>query len=111
MSLVIILLAGITYFIDNNSEEEIQVEIHELGIKILDNFYDYSKIANFWIIYNGEYAQYLRLKISKSSISQIDLDIDNQIASDLKQILSNYIQESDDSEMTLLEKTIKLLKL
>lgn len=111
MSFVIILLSGLMYFMDNNSEDTINVEIHELWLKVSNNFYDFSRIENYWIIYTWEHAQYLRLKLTKSAINQIDLWINNQIASDLRQILPNYIQETDNVEMTMLEKTIKILKL
>jgi len=111
MSFVIILLSGLMYFMDNNSEDTIYVEVSELWIKVADNFYDFSRLENYWIIYNWEQAQYLRLKMTKSAINQLDLGINNQIASDLRQFLPNYVQETDNAEMTMLEKTIKILKL
>jgi hypothetical protein len=36
---------------ENNADETINVEIFELGIKISDNFYDYSRIRSYGIIY------------------------------------------------------------
>lgn len=111
MSFVIILLSWLMYFIDNNSDDIVSVEIHELWIKIADQFYDYAKIKEYAFIYHGEYAQHLRLKLQKSPIPQIDLDINNQIASDLRSFLSEYISEAEDTELSFIEKTIKILKL
>ena len=111
MSFVIILLSWLMYFMENNSEDTIQVEVYELWFKISDVFYDFSRIKNYGIIYNWEQAQLLRIKLTKSTINQLDLGINNQIATDLRQILPNFIQETDNVEMTMLEKTIKILKL
>lgn len=111
MSFVIILISWLIYFIENNSADIVGVEINELWIKIADNFYDFAKIQNYWFIYDWEQATSLRLKINKSTISQIDLWVNNQITSDLRSILPNFIAETPDAERTFTEKIIKLLKL
>jgi len=111
MSFVIILLSGLIYFMENNSSEVIEIEINELWIKIDNNFYDYSKIKNFWFIYEWENATHLRLTLLKSSIRQIDLWVNNDITAELKSILPNFIAETTDSELTFTEKLIKILKL
>jgi len=44
MSIVIMLVVGFFYFLENNSEDEVAVELTDLGVKVQGNFYDYSKI-------------------------------------------------------------------
>jgi len=51
MSFIVLLLSGLMFYIDNNSKDEMNVEIGELGIKIGDSFYDYSKIKSYTFIY------------------------------------------------------------
>lgn len=111
MSFIILLISWISYFVDNNSPDEILVWIWELWIKVWDSFYDYSKIDSFAIIYNWENAVFLRLNLNKKWLRFIDLKIDNNIALNIKEILVNYVQENPKSELSFSEKIIKLLKL
>ena len=111
MSIAILLVSGVGYFIENNSEETVQVSIWELWIMISNNFYEYAKIQSYGFIYSGENAYYLRLKILKSWLNQLDLQVNNTIAKELGEILPNYIREADSTELSTTEKIIKLLKL
>jgi hypothetical protein len=111
MSFIILLITWISYFIDNNSPDKIKVEISELWIKIWEWFYDYSKIDSYTFIYNWENAIFLRLHLNKKWLRYLDLNIDNNIALDLKQILNNYLEENSKWELNFSEKVIKFLKL
>lgn len=111
MSIVIMLVVWFFYFLENNSEDEVAVELTDLGIKVQWNFYDYSRIWWYSIVYNGEQAIHLRLLIKKRGIGILNLNIDNTIASNIRSILPNYIQENEKQEITLWERIIHLLKL
>ncbi len=111
LTAIVLLIAWISFFIENNSSDNINVKINEIWIKIWDYFYDYQKIEKFWFIYNNENAEYLRLNMKKSAIKNIDLKIDNKIYTDLKNILPNFLEEAEKTELTKIEKLIKILKL
>lgn len=111
MSFVILLIAWITYFIENNSDDIIKVEISDLWIKIANSFYDYKSITSFGIVYKWEKAILVRLNLIKRWIKTIDLKIDNSNVLDIKNTLSQFIEESAKIELSFLEKIIKLLKL
>lgn len=111
LSFIVFLIAWISFFIENNSAENIDVNITELWISIWDYFYDFSTINNFSFIYSWNNAILIRLELSKKWIKKIDLKVDNQICSDLKKILPNYIEELKWWELTNSEKLINLLKL
>ncbi len=111
MSFIILLIAWISYFVENNSEDVINVEINELWIKIWNSFYDYSKISSFYYVYNWDKAIFLRLKINKKWVKIIDLNINNNIVKELKNILPNFIEEDSKWELSFIEKIIKILKL
>jgi len=87
MSFIILLLSGLIFYIENNSEDIINVEINELWIKVSEYFYDYSKIDSYTFIYEWENAVILRLNLQKKWIKIIDLKIDNTVVLELKQIL------------------------
>lgn len=111
LTIIVFLISGVVLFIENNSSENIEIKINDLWIKISDNFYDYKKIKNFWFIYNWDDAVILRLNLNSKWISKIDLKINNQICSNLKSFLPNFLEEVENSELTWWEKIINFLKL
>jgi len=111
MSFIILLVAGVTYFVENNLEDEIKVILTPLGIKVAESFFDYPKIESFSLIYEKENAVLLRLKINKKGIRVFDLEIDNQIALKLKEILPTFVSEDEKGELSFTEKMTRLLKL
>lgn len=111
MSIVVMLVVWFFYFLENNSEDRVAVEVTDLGIKVQWNFYDYSRIGWYSIVYSWENALHLRLLMKKRGISVLNLNVNNVIASDLRSILPNYIEENEKQEITLWERIIHLLKL
>lgn len=111
MSFVVLLMSGLVFYFENNSPDKIKVEVWELGIKVEDYFYDYSKIESYTLIYEWENAVICRLNLIKKWIKQLDLIIDNNVALELKKILPNFIQENEKQDFSFTDKIIKLLKL
>ena len=111
MSFLIMLITWVTYFIENNSEDEVNVNITNLWIKISNTFYDFSKINSFTLIYDWENAVYLRLIINKKWLKVFNIYIDNTIANNLKEILTNFIEENPKWDLSFIEKLINKLKL
>ena len=111
MSFIVLLIAWLVYFVENNSEDIIEVKINELGIKIDKTFYDFTSIKSFWIVYKWEEASLIRLNLNKRWLRNIDLKLNWEIAKELKDILVNYIEELPKIELSASEKIINLLKL
>lgn len=111
MSFLVILISGISFFIENNSDDVIEVSVLPLWLKINNAFYDYSKIAGYTFIYDGENAVILRLNLLQKGIRILDLQIDNSITMDLKQILPNFIKEDENGELSFVDKLIRWFKL
>ncbi len=111
MSFIILLISGLVFYIENNSEDSILIEISELWIKVAEYFYDYSKIDSYTFIYEWENAVVCRLLLNKKWIKQLDLKIDNTIVLELKQILPNYIKENEKEDFSFTDKIIRMLKL
>jgi hypothetical protein len=111
MSFVIILVTGLYIYVENNSEDEVEVIITSLWIKVDNNFYDYSKIRNFAVVYNRDQAQFLRLNLNIKWIKTLELKLDNSIAGEVTDIMHNYAEEDEKAEYTMMDKLIRLLKL
>ncbi len=111
LSFLIILITGVYFFVENNSEEHVDISLTHLWVKVNNSFYDYSKIESYSLIYNGEYAVILRLTLIKKWLKYIDIKIDNDIAIVLKEILPNYIKQDEKWELNFTDKLIQILKL
>lgn len=111
MSFVVLLLAGVFYFVENNAADEMTVSISDLWVSVGEMFYDFAKIRSFCYLYDGQTAKILRLKVDKRTISNLDLDIDNAIAAELKAILPNYLKEDPRWEFSFSDRFIRLMKL
>lgn len=111
MSIVIMLIIGFFFYIENNSEDNMHVEISTLGIKIHHLFYDYSRINSYSIMYSGDQAVYLRLHLNKKGVNFANVRVDNRIAGEIRPILSGYIEENPKGEIWFMEKVAHLLKL
>ena len=111
MSIVLLLIVGLYFFLENNADDEITVQITNLGIWIQWNFYDYSRIESFRFVYDGSEAIYLRINIRKSGIKHMNIRVDNDIVANIRPILTEFVQEDAKSDVTLLEKIIHNLKL
>ena len=77
LSFILLLMTGLVYFLENNSADEVRVDITDLWIQIGESFYDYSKISAVSYIYEAEKAVLLRLHMNKKWIRSIDLPIQN----------------------------------
>lgn len=111
MSFVVLFVSGLFYYIENNSEDNIKVQLTDIWVQIGQNFYEYSKIEKFTYIYEWEKPVLLRLVVNKVSLKNIDLKIDKNTYLELKNILPNYIEEDAKWELSFLEKLINKLKL
>lgn len=111
MSFILLLLSGLVYFVENNSPDSVNVAITKLWIKVWDSFYDFSIIDSFAMIYEWENAVFMKLNLKKKGLRVIDLNIDNTIALNIKEILPEYIKENSKWELWFVDKMIRLLKL
>ena len=111
MSFLILLLTGLVYFVENNSADIVNVDINELWVKVWESFYDFSNISSFTLVYEWENAIFLRLNLTRKWLRYIDLNIDNDIALNAKEVLQNFVEENWKSDISFIDKLIKLLKL
>ena len=111
LSFVIILFAWVYLLVENNIDSnEVIVKITDLWIFINDSFYEYEKIPYFSIIYDKSNAVFLRLYLN-TGIKIINLDIDNEKVSEVKNILKKYINEKQKDKLSFFDKIVRLLKL
>ena len=111
MSFIVLLIAWLVFFVENNSEDEIEVKIADVWIYIWESFYDYNSIQSFSIWYLGDSAEILRLYLNKKWIAVLELKLNNNIVADIQSNLNQFIEDAGKVELTSTDKLIRFLKL
>jgi len=111
MSFVFLLLTGIVFYVENNAEDTIQVQVNSLGIRVSETFYDFSRIRSFSFIYDGDKPVFLKLRVAQRGIPIVQLKVDATIVPELRPILASYIEEDPKEDLSFLDRIIHILKL
>lgn len=112
LGLIVLLVSGIFFFVENNSEEETTATITSTGLQISNSFYDFSKLSQYVFVNDGPDIVFVRFYLLKMSTNRyIEVDVENQIAQDLSQILPNFLPEWAKQEITFTEKILHFIKL
>jgi len=111
LSFIFMIITGVVFYVENNSEDEVEVEVTDLGMKIAEKFYDYSRIKSYSVIYSGDKAMFLKLKLSQKGINVLNVKVSNAIVSDIRPIISQFIEENPQEDLAFVDRIIHLLKL
>lgn len=111
LSFLLILFSWVYYFVENNSQDIIRVSINDNWISIWNWFYDFASIKSFTVIYEKSKPVILRLNLKKKWLRFLDLDINEEILTELKEVLLKFLEENWEKELSFSEKVIRLLKL
>ncbi len=112
MSIVVFLFAGVYMLRENNIDPVMEVTVTEQGIQVHNSFYEYSKIANFAILYDGVTAVLLRLNMKKWIAAIIDIPLTQDVnPTELKNTLLTYIEENTNAELSSSDKIIQAMRL
>ena len=111
LSFILLLITGLAYFIENNSDDIVTVSIHELGIQVWEWFYDFAKISSCSYIYEWSNAILMRIVLHKKWFRFIDIPVNNEQVTDIKNILQDKIPESGEAKLSLGQKILRKIKL
>lgn len=111
MSFIILLISGLVFFVENNSDDEVVVQISDQWIYIWNTFYDYSSIKQYSIGYQNDSAEFIRLHLTKKWIAVLDLKISNELLPEIQSYLSEYIEDWWKAEISSTDKLIRFLNL
>jgi len=112
MSIVVIILAWVYFLVENNSPDELTIEINDNWILVWDIFYDYPKIETFGIIYNKNIPLFLRIRLKARWFKLLDIPLNSElVVSEIRAFLQEYIEEDERNEITTLERLMYYMKL
>lgn len=111
MSFIILLISWLVFFVENNSEDEVTVQVSDQWMYIWNTFYDYSSIKQYSVWYQNDSAEFIRLHLTKRWIAILDLKISNEILPEIQSYLSEFIEDGWKAEISSTDKLIRFLNL
>jgi hypothetical protein len=106
LSVVVVILCGVYIMLENNAPDVVDAIANENGIGIGEVFYDYGQIEDFTIVFNGQIAESLRLKLKKSNLRTMDIPLMDVPVADIRAFLLGYLPEGEGIGLGLVDKMI-----
>lgn len=111
LSLAVFAFAGVYLYLHKYSPPKItHIQISDLGVTVGKQFYPYTQIQAFWIIYTPR-TQTLNLKISREFLNEISIQLGDTAPGELRQTLLQHIPELEGKTEKITDLLIQLLKL
>lgn len=111
MSFIILLLTGLILFVENNSEDTVEVQISDMWIYVGNTFYDYESIEKYATGYRWDSADFIRLYLKKRWVAVLDLKTNNEIIGHIHSALDQFVENSGKAELSQSDKIIRFLNL
>jgi len=112
MSIVSFLFAGVYILMENNSSPVTKVDIDEGGIRVGANYYDFSSLSSFSIVYVEDRALYLRITPRKKLSTVIDIPLNTDVnAIELRSYLSGQLEEEKNAQFSNSDALIHVMRL
>lgn len=111
MSIAFALLAAVYYVVHSQEPKNIVITITTLGIVVENQFYQFSDIENFWIVYNGSNIKVLYLRFVKRFAADVRIELMDQDPMTIKNILKTQIREISGRGETLVDRIARFFKL
>ena len=87
LSVVVVILCGVYIMLENNAPDVVEAIVNENGIGIGEVFYDYGQIEDFTLVFNGQEAESIRLKLKKSNLRTMDIPLMDIPVADIRAFL------------------------
>lgn len=93
MAIVFALLAAVYHLVHNHPERDVVIRITTLGIVIDDQFYQFSDIASFWIVYDPSGIRKLYIRNRKRFSADMGVELMDQDPMAVRQALERNVSE------------------
>ena len=109
---IIILLAIVYFLFEIHEPRMLTFEITDVGIRFGKNFFPYSEIDKFWILYFPPTVKNLYIRSRSAVYGTMIVPLHDMNPIEIRQLLLNFLQEDlAEEEMPISESIGKILKL
>ncbi len=112
MSVVAFLFAGVYLLMENNATPITSVDVSDRGIQVGWSFYEYVSFSRFALIHVSDSQSFIRLFPIRKLAPMIDIPLSNEVnSSELRNYLSNVMEEEHDNTLSNADALIHAMKL
>ena len=97
-ALIIIIIAIIFIFQNRRPGQLIECRLKERGIEIGRNFYAYTDIKNFWIVYRPPEVKAIFIDFKSALRPTLSIPLEKENPLKVREILKKYIEEDLEKE-------------
>ena len=110
---IFLLLFGLIIFLHfKRTPLEVNFKIFEDGLSLGLNFYEWSEIKNFRLVYHPPETKRIYFDLKNSLAPEISIPLEEQDPIEIRKILKNYLEEDlDRPEETLIDRLNRWLKI
>lgn len=106
-----LMLTGVFWVTHHHKPKTLRIQITDLGLHYGEQFFPYSHLKQFWIVYHPPYLHCLYLKRSGKKESLLRLQLNGQAPSPVRQLLAREILEKEGGTEPVLDTFSRLLRL
>lgn len=110
-SIAIVAFAIVYWLIHRNPPKDVEVVISDVGLKVGNRRYPFSRIKAFWIIYEPPVFKTLYIRVSGDIAVNIPIQLEDEHPAIIREIMIEKIPELEGQKISLTETISRLLKL
>lgn len=108
--LVMLVSVAVYYLLQRERPRNLEVKISDIGIKVGQRQYPFTRIKGFWIIYEPPFAT-LNISVSGDLAANISIQLAHQDPAVLRNFLLHKIPELEGKKESFLDLITKILKI
>lgn len=111
-AVLVLMISGIYFLIRNQKPRQITINITTLGVVADNNFYPYTEMQAFWIVYRPDInVKALNITSRSGWNRHVVLQLEDQDPNEVRLFLGSHVYEWKAQGETTLDRIIRLLKL
>lgn len=111
MAIAFALLAAVYHMVHNHPPRDIAVHITSLGLVIAEQFYAYSDVSDFWIVYDPPSVSKLYIRLRKRLGHDLSIELADQDPQLVRSILETQVHEIVGKTESMTQRLTRLLNL
>lgn len=103
---------GLAYYLQNQNPPPIlKIELTEMGVRVNENFYQYSEFKSFWIVFHPPEISVLCFKTTRAFNANLTLQLGEMEPAPLREFLKTQLPEAQHKKEGLLNLLVRILRL
>src|SRR3989344_6048446 len=107
--LILFIILFATYLFARRKPRTITITLTGTGIEVGEVRYPFSRIKNFWFVYEPPHAKLLYLTTSDFLIADVPIELDKQDPNEIREFLIKYLPEDQEKKESFVDQLMRRL--